>query len=76
MSQTQPRPGDDDALAGLEAETGEVGVFTRIYSGQSGDIVLTVRARDAQAASLLSRICGAGVEAAVFRMYRERLLQH
>lgn len=64
--------GSDEAKAA--ADVG-VGVVTRIYKGKVGHIVMTVQADDAHAARLLGRICGAAVEAAVFKAFRDRLQQ-
>lgn len=62
--------GSDEAKAAAD-----VGVVTRIYKGKVGHIVMTVQADDAHAARLLGRICGAAVEAAVFKAFRDRLQQ-
>lgn len=61
----------------VDSATGdtEVGVLTRIYHGKCGRIVLTVLADDVQAAGVLGRVCGAAIEAAVYKTFDDRLRQ-
>ncbi len=59
-----------------ELDEGEFpGIETYIYRSVRGRIVLTVEADDPAQTRLLARICGTAIEAAFFRMFRDRLLR-
>lgn len=64
MADTCPGEGDDAEFLGIE---------TRIYHGIRGRVVLTVEAANPAQTRLLGRICGTAIEAAFFRMFRDRL---
>ncbi len=58
-----------------DVETVGGGIFTRIYRGGVGRVVITVQAHDTHAASVLNRVCGAAIEAAVYRAFGDRMQQ-